>query len=193
MRHICLLLLLSSLVCNAQAEQERVGDWQFDTRSVNGSYSASSSSASGLFGDSRLVLSASPQKQGPCQVQLGYSLFGPYAISLKGRSLLARVDRDSLRQVKFSSEQSGRTRDGVKFTTGFIDLDDRAAQELVVEMLEGKWLRLRLDEKSPIDRFPLYGFSRAARATLYFCKTPNAKDRYPLDVLLKKQDDADYF
>lgn len=192
MRWILPLLLSGCLACGAHASSEQVGDWQFETGSVNGGYTAFTLSASGHYGKSRLELNAAPQKQGPCRVQLGYSLFGPYAISLKGRSIKTRVDRDSLRQVRFQTEQSGRSRQGIKFTTGYLDLDDREAQTLVAEMLEGKWLRLRLDENSKVERFSLAGFSRAARAIFYFCKTPNIKDRFPLEKLMKKQDDDDY-
>jgi hypothetical protein len=186
-------LLLSCLAFNLQADQERVGDWQFDTRSVNGSYSAFTLSASGHFGKSQLQLSAAPQKQGPCRVQLSYNLYGPYAVGLKGRRIQARVDRGKLYQVQFADEKSGRTREGVKFSSGIFDLDEREAQSLIADMLDGKWLRLRLDPASKVERFSLAGFARAARASFYFCKTPNTKDRYPLNILLNKQDDADYF
>ncbi len=189
---ILLALMLGVLPALCWSEEAQVGDWQFETRSTRGGYSAFTYSASGHYGKSRLQLNASPQKQGPCHVQLSYSLYGPYAITLKGLSLKARVDQDTLRQVRFGDEQSGRTREGIKFTTGHFDLNSREAQTLVAEMLEGKWLRLRLNENSEVDRFSLAGFGRAAQAIFYFCKTPNAKDRYPLTILLEKQDDDDY-
>ncbi|MEO5343367.1 MAG: hypothetical protein H7842_08520, partial [Gammaproteobacteria bacterium SHHR-1] len=189
MRWTLSLLLLSLLPSAALADQERVGDWHFETRSMNGSYSAFSLSASGHYGKSRLQLTASPQKQGPCRVQLAYSLYGPYATGLKGHSIQARVDQDSKRRLRFKDEQNGRTRQGVKFTSGYFDLDQPQAQALVAEMLEGKWLRLRRDKDTKIERFSLAGFSRAARASFYFCKTPNSKDRYPLKILLQKQND----
>jgi hypothetical protein len=192
MRRLLPFILLWLGMSPVHAAREQVGDWQFDTRSEQGRYAASTYSANGHYGKSILTLSASPKKQGSCTVQLGYSLFGPYAVGLKGRSVKARVDREAVRSIHFHNEQAGRTREGIKFTTGLIDLDQREGQNLVADMLEGKWLRIRLDEKVKIERFSLAGFSRAARVIFYFCKTPNAKDRYPLDILLKKQNDEEY-
>ena len=193
MKSTCASVLLFLLSFHAFAEREKVGDWYFDLSPVNGSYTATTYSQSGHYGNSSLSLSASLQQQGPCKVRLGYSLFGPYAMSLKGKTVQARIDREQLLSISFYEEYSGRTADGIKFTTGFIDMDDAGGKGLLAGLVDGKWLRLRLrQEQAKVERFSLMGLTRAARAIAHFCQTTNLKDRYPLEILLQKQDDDDY-
>lgn len=191
MKPVYLSLLLFCLSFSAMAEREKVGDWYFDLNPVNGSYTATTYSQSGHYGSSSLNLSASLQQQGPCKVRLGYSLFGPYAMSLKGKTAQARIDRDQVLSIVFYEEYAGRTTEGVRFTTGFIDMEDVGGKGLLVGLSDGKWLRLRLDQ-AKVERFSLMGLTRAARAIAHFCQTPNLKDRYPLEILLQKQDDDEY-
>lgn len=186
---VCLILL--GLSQAALADREKVGDWYFDQSPVNGSYTATTYSQSGHYGNSSLSLSASLQQEGPCKIRLGYSLFGPYATNLKGKTAKARIDRDQVLQIRFHEEYTGRTVEGIKFSTGFIDLTDAGGKRLISGLADGKWLRLRL-EQARIERFSLMGLTRAARAIAHFCQTPNLKDRYPLEILLQKQDDDDY-
>lgn len=191
MRYIFISLLLCGLSLPVLADREKVGDWYFDTSPINGSYTATSYSQSGHYGNSSLTLSASLQQQGPCKIRLGYSLFGPYAISLKDKTARARIDRGQVQHIRFHEEHSGRTTEGIKFSTGFIDLDDSGGKGLIAGLSDGKWLRMRL-EQGKVERFSLMGLTRAARAIAHYCQTPNLKDRYPLEILLKKQDDEDY-
>lgn len=184
-------LILIGLSQTALADREKVGDWHFDTSPINGSYTATTYSQSGHYGNSSLSLSASLQQEGPCRIRLGYSLFGPYATSLKDKTAKARIDRDQVLQIRFHEEYTGRTVEGIKFSTGFIDLNDAGGKGLIAGLSDGKWLRLRL-EQGKVERFSLMGLTRAARAIAHFCQTPNLKDRYPLEILLKKQDDDDY-
>lgn len=184
-------LILFGLSLPALAEREKVGDWHFDLTPVNGSYTATTYSQSGHYGNSSLSLSASLQQEGPCKIRLGYSLFGPYAISLKGKTAKARIDRGQVQRIRFHEEYSGRTVEGIKFSTGFIDLNDAGGKGLIADLSDGKWLRLRLDQ-AKVERFSLMGLTRAARAIAHFCQTPELKDRYPLEILLQKQDDDEY-
>ena len=191
MRGLLLFLLLFSLSQQTQAGTETVGDWQFDVDSAKGSYTAITYSATKDYGDSALSIIATPQQKGPCKVRLGYNLFGAYASTLKGKTAKVRVDQEKVHQISFDTEHSGRNRDGTKFTTAYIDIETRSGKALIGDMADGKWLRLRLEGRK-VDRFSLAGVSRAARAVVYFCKTPNIKDRYPMEMLKKRMDDDSY-